>query len=215
MKIHNHAYYSLLVCMLLATPVAQAATADDVECIRCVDTTDINYDAVTSNRILDGTIRSSDLGLDAVTSSRIKAGEVRSSDLAVDAVTTSKIKEGAVTQDMVKSMADNPVIFAMASCRCGSSSPSIRFRNDAACAPFKVATRLPRHEMWIRPSLLSRSVKGWSSRPPRRVFSVTGYAVLANVTHRRGPTGEWTGSPGRGFEERPIGLVSSSAPVRR
>ena len=94
----NHHILSFFLFMLLASPALQAATADDVECIRCVDMTDINYDAVTSNRILDGTIRTSDIGLDAVTSSRIRAGEVRTSDLAPGAVTTSRIMNGAVTE---------------------------------------------------------------------------------------------------------------------
>ena len=98
MKPINRHFLPLLLLTLMTSVITQVVMADDLVCIRCVDTTDINYDAVTSNRILDGTIRTSDIGLDAVTSSRIRAGEVRTSDLAPNAVTTSRIMNGAVTE---------------------------------------------------------------------------------------------------------------------
>jgi len=53
--------------------------------------------AVTGLQIKDASVGNADLGNDSVTTSRIRAGAVGNSDLANDAVTTSKLHAGAVT----------------------------------------------------------------------------------------------------------------------
>mgnify|MGYP000346732325 CR=1 FL=1 len=79
----------------------QVAMAADLVCIRCVDTIDINYNAVTTNRILDGSVRTADLGVDAVTSTRIRDREVKTQDIDSYAVTTVKLGQYAVTTSKI------------------------------------------------------------------------------------------------------------------
>jgi hypothetical protein len=84
--------------VLVAGPL-WAVTADDVDCVKCVDKSDIALEAVNSLRIKDG----------AVTTSKIKAGAVGTSRLRNSAVTTEKIEDGAVTVDKVAPKLSNAI----------------------------------------------------------------------------------------------------------
>ena len=108
----------LPITILLMTCAGEVvAQASDVNCVRCVDTTDIQLGAITSGRLRDGAVRSakirngavtvSKLALGAVTNGRIADGAVsnrkiaplaiREGRVATGAVSTSKIRNGAVT----------------------------------------------------------------------------------------------------------------------
>ena len=94
----------------LATPSTEALAqpATDLQCVKCVATTDIVLQAittgrlrdtaVTTNKIADGAITESKLGAGAVTNSRIALGAVREGRIANKAVTTPKIALGAVVE---------------------------------------------------------------------------------------------------------------------
>jgi len=57
----------------------------------------IEDNAVTSSKIVDGAIVSADLASNAITSDKITDGAIANADLAADAVTSAKISDGTVT----------------------------------------------------------------------------------------------------------------------
>ena len=85
--------------------------AMDVQCTKCVDTTDIQLQAVTGGRlrdnsvstikIQDGAITGSKLAPAAVTNSRIADGAVREGRIADGAVTNRKLAPGAVREGRI------------------------------------------------------------------------------------------------------------------
>jgi hypothetical protein len=82
-----HTLFVGVVLLGLSVPVY--AQANDVDCIRCVDTRDIAPEAVNSYKIKPKAVTTDKLSKQAVTTSK----------LAPQAVTTGKIQDGAVTSD--------------------------------------------------------------------------------------------------------------------
>ncbi len=62
-----------------------------------VQTADIKDGAITSAKILDGTIATADIADNAITSAKIQASGIGTSDIADNAVTTAKIADDAIT----------------------------------------------------------------------------------------------------------------------
>jgi hypothetical protein len=69
-----------------AVPLSGAVTIDNTGLVAIVD------DAVTTAKILDGTILAADIAADAVTTAKILDGTILAADIAADAVTTAKIR---------------------------------------------------------------------------------------------------------------------------
>jgi hypothetical protein len=67
-----------------------AVTIDNTGLVAIVD------DAVTTAKILDGTILAADIAADAVTTAKILDGTILAADIAADAVTTAKILDGTI-----------------------------------------------------------------------------------------------------------------------
>jgi hypothetical protein len=82
-----HTLFVGVVLLGLSVPVY--AQANDVDCIRCVDTRDIAPEAVNSYKIKPKAVTTDKLSKQAVTTSK----------LAPQAVTTGKIKDGAITEN--------------------------------------------------------------------------------------------------------------------
>ena len=76
---------------LLAISVEVYAQADDVDCIKCVDASDIAGQAVNSSKIAKQAVTAGKIAKQAVTSSKIAPGAVTSGKIKNGAVTTSKI----------------------------------------------------------------------------------------------------------------------------
>jgi hypothetical protein len=72
-----------------AVPLSGAVTIDNTGLV-AVD------DAVTTAKILDGTILAADIAADAVTTAKIFDGTILAADIAADAVTTAKILDGTI-----------------------------------------------------------------------------------------------------------------------
>ena len=83
--------------MTVSETLAQVV-ATDVICSRCVDTIDIELQAVATGRLRDGAVTESKLAPGAVTNSRIAIGAVREGRIADGAVTNKKIALGAVRE---------------------------------------------------------------------------------------------------------------------
>ena len=119
MKKPNRFFLAMLAPMaLFAFAVnAHAQTASNVVCNGCVDTSDIDSQAVTTGRIRARAVTTTKLADNAVITSKIKDGVVTRTKLAAKSVTsaklqnasvgTLKIKDGAVTADkLADSVAD-------------------------------------------------------------------------------------------------------------
>lgn len=88
------------------------AQASDVDCARCVDTTDIASGAVTNGKIADravnnkkietGAVTNGKIANRAVTTKKINPEAVTTGKLARKAVTTEKLARGAVTIDKLE-----------------------------------------------------------------------------------------------------------------
>jgi hypothetical protein len=69
-------------------PLSGAVTIDNTGLVAIVD------DAVTTAKILNGTILAADIAADAVTTAKDLRGTILAADIAADAVTTAKILDG-------------------------------------------------------------------------------------------------------------------------
>jgi hypothetical protein len=78
-----------------ASPAA-AGAAKNLKCDGCVASKDIKNNGVKSKDIKDGQVKNPDLGADAVSGDKIADGSVGSADLATEAVTNAKIAADAV-----------------------------------------------------------------------------------------------------------------------
>src|SRR5262245_2524614 len=96
-----------MACCLLAK-LAMAQTATDVTCTSCIDETDIKNQAVTSDKIANGTISAVDIKNQAVTSDKIANGTVSTADIAANAITSDRIKnQTIVMSDLAPSVQDD------------------------------------------------------------------------------------------------------------
>ncbi len=86
--------------MTVSETLAQVV-ATDVICSRCVDTTDIELQAVTSGRLRDGAVSSAKIQDGAVTGSKLAPGAVTNSRIAVGAVREGRLADGAVTNKKI------------------------------------------------------------------------------------------------------------------
>ncbi len=90
----------LLAVSVLLLLSAQAqfawAQATNVVCDKCVNTSDIALDAITSNRIKNGAIRNADIAPDSIGGSRIKNGTLTNADIAPNSISGNRIKNGSI-----------------------------------------------------------------------------------------------------------------------
>jgi hypothetical protein len=90
--------YILALAILAPEQLAEAtAAATDLVCDKCVGTTDIADNAVTTGKIANGQVKAPDIATDAVTAAEIGSSQVGNSEIADDAVTSAKIGDDQVT----------------------------------------------------------------------------------------------------------------------
>ena len=82
----------------LLSSAVHAQPAIAVQCIKCVDTTDIAIQAVTGAQLAIDAVNTTRIKDFAVTTPKIANQAVTGAQLAVDAVNTTRIKNGAVTK---------------------------------------------------------------------------------------------------------------------
>ena len=95
-------HYSIAFIALLGLGAEVHAQAGDVNCSKCVDTSDIALDAITSNRIKNESITNADIKKDIITGSRIKNESITNADIKKDTITGSRIKNGSITNADIK-----------------------------------------------------------------------------------------------------------------
>ncbi len=89
-------FLALSALLLFSTQPGMAwAQASDVVCDKCVNTSDIALDAITSNRIKNGAVRNADIALDSIGGSRIKNGSLTNADIAPNSISGNRIKNGS------------------------------------------------------------------------------------------------------------------------
>ena len=102
------------LAVLAPQQLAEAATtATDVICDKCVGTTDIADNAVTSTKIYNGQVKNGDLGSNAVTTGKIADGQVYSSDIADVTIGSSDIADSAVTSSKLAGGAVKPNVHSV------------------------------------------------------------------------------------------------------
>jgi hypothetical protein len=82
---------------LLAEPTIAWAQATDVDCDKCVNTSDLASGSINTKKIKNGTITKADIAADTITSGRIKDGTLVNADLAANTIKSSRIKDGTIT----------------------------------------------------------------------------------------------------------------------
>jgi len=97
---------SVTSSILLLSNTAFALTADDVVCVRCVGTTDINAGAVTGGRIANNAVNSAKIRDGSINSIDIKDGAITTSKISNASIGAAKIKDGVITNIKLK---DNAV----------------------------------------------------------------------------------------------------------
>ena len=85
--------FPLIALVLGAEAYAQAT---DVDCVKCVDTKDLNARSVTNGKIADKAVTTNKLATEAVTTPRIAQRAVTTAKIANKAVTSKKIALNAV-----------------------------------------------------------------------------------------------------------------------
>ncbi|HSS64304.1 MAG TPA: hypothetical protein VLS27_07710, partial [Gammaproteobacteria bacterium] len=92
-----HRWFLSLVLLLLAAQWEPAwSQADLLVCDKCVNASDIALDAITSNRIKNGSIRNADIAKNSITGGRIRNESLTSADLKKNSVNSSRIKDGTI-----------------------------------------------------------------------------------------------------------------------
>jgi hypothetical protein len=81
---------------------AEVQAQDDVDCIRCVDTSDIAPAAVTTSKIKQKAVTTGKIKNGAVTAEKIQDGAVTAEKIEDGAVATEKIQDGAVTTEKIQ-----------------------------------------------------------------------------------------------------------------
>lgn len=88
-----------IVPIALLAAGAEVLAQDDVDCSGCVETKDIKFQAVTTNKIAKGAVSNAKLAKKSVTNAKV----------AKNAVTSNKIKNGAVTISKVSPELSNSI----------------------------------------------------------------------------------------------------------
>jgi hypothetical protein len=191
------------ICFLAIEAHAQA---NDVDCVRCVDTSDIAREAVNAYKIKPKAVTTDKLAKQAVTTSK----------LAPQAVTTEKIKDGAVTADklspgLLSGLAAPPTFKFVGFSTSQVDGSAGFFGMAAACqADFgpdsRLATTKEIVESTIQPALIG--TRAWV-QPVYVVardtgpFDFSGYANPGNCT-------AWTDTGGNGFTVTSTGGFASN-----
>jgi hypothetical protein len=104
--------YILALAVLAPQQLAEAtAAATDLICDKCVGTSDIGDNAVTSAKIGGSQVKNSDIAGDAVTSGKIADGQVFGSDIAAVTIGSSDLADSAVTSSKLAGGAVKPNLY--------------------------------------------------------------------------------------------------------
>lgn len=93
---------SFICCALFLFTDSAVAQASDVDCAKCVDTSDLAPKAVTGGKIANKAVVTGHLADGAVTTRKLAPRGVTTQKLEKGAVTTSKIGDGSVTLDKLE-----------------------------------------------------------------------------------------------------------------
>jgi hypothetical protein len=182
--------YIITLAVLAPEQLAEAqAAATDLVCDKCVGTTDIADNAVTSGKIASGQVKSGDIATSAVSSAKIldsgvtnfdiANGQVWSEDIKDDSVTASDIAPGAVgiTTRIVTQV--SPAVDT------GQLTEAIAYCDKGEVLTGGGIDPVSRHE-YIQHSKPTDDGSGWAAKIEANAGSfrsgVTSYALCTSVT---------------------------------
>lgn len=101
MKLIDQRFSGLGLLLVIMHSGMAWGQAKDLDCTKCVDSSEIANGAVNGVRIKDGTVQGKDLASGAVTSKEIKDGTIKNKDIKNGAIGPNKLRSNAMFQNII------------------------------------------------------------------------------------------------------------------